>query len=315
MRTLFLSYSSQDREHASLLAQGLASHGITVWQDQQQLHAGDRWPKKLGEAIAASDALLLLWSRPSSQSDFVELEWITALALKKQIVPCLLDDPPPPSSLAAVHSIAAAPLADAVGKIINVLAPQGPTGSPPPNSEKIISQLAEVRATNPSDVLKELRQIQGSFYQAGRDIYIGTTPAPQPKTLLDKWQAWVAIVVGLLTAVSLIPAIRHTLDSPSAPASASATTPSNQPRQQPFAGSIWTAANNPLPGVKISLLSNGTALATTQTDDLGHFNFQVTAPAEADITLIAQKEGFQTEKRYTNLGNTNFNFTMTGAPR
>jgi hypothetical protein len=67
--------------------------------------------------------------------------------------------------------------------------------------------------------------------------------------------------------------------------------------------------------VKISLLSNGTALATTQTDDLGHFNFQVTAPAEADITLIAQKEGFQTEKRYTNLGNTNFNFTMTGAPR
>ncbi len=67
--------------------------------------------------------------------------------------------------------------------------------------------------------------------------------------------------------------------------------------------------------MKISLLYNGTLLATSQTDNLGHFNFQVSAPTETDITLIAQKDGFQTEKRYTNLGNTNFNFTMTGAAK
>ena len=46
-----------------------------VWRDKTNLHAGERWPKKLGDAIAEAEALVLLWSTDASHSDFVELEW------------------------------------------------------------------------------------------------------------------------------------------------------------------------------------------------------------------------------------------------
>lgn len=82
-------------------------------------------------------------------------------------------------------------------------------------------------------------------------------------------------------------------------------------RQQVFAGSIWDSNNEPLTGVRVSLLLNEKLLASGPTDNLGRYTFRVTAPPEADITLLAQKDGFHTEKRYTQLGNTNFNFTMS----
>jgi len=78
----FLSYSREDLRQAEQIAGHIAATGITVWCDQEQLHVGQTWPKALGEAIAASDALLLLWSSRAAGSAFVELEWCTALALK-----------------------------------------------------------------------------------------------------------------------------------------------------------------------------------------------------------------------------------------
>ena len=86
----FLSYSREDLELADRVSRQLADAGVTVWRDQEQLYGGQRWPKALGEAIAASDALVLLWSRHAAKSAFVELEWCTALALRKVVIPCLL---------------------------------------------------------------------------------------------------------------------------------------------------------------------------------------------------------------------------------
>src|SRR5688572_18199348 len=105
MKNVFLSYSSEELKAAIDLEQRLLGPDLRVWRDKEQIHGGDRWPKRLGEAIASQDCVLLVWSESSAKSDFVEMEWCTAIALRKSILPCLLDSAPLPPSLAALHGI------------------------------------------------------------------------------------------------------------------------------------------------------------------------------------------------------------------
>ena len=49
--------------HLAATLQDLRAHGITVWRDQDSLYGGQNWPKAIGEAIAAHDVLLLVWSQ------------------------------------------------------------------------------------------------------------------------------------------------------------------------------------------------------------------------------------------------------------
>lgn len=132
----------------------------------------------MGEAIANQDVFLLAWSKNSATSHFAELEWNTAIALKKTIVPCLLDDTALTPILSALHglrlddvrglikSLRAAPLADAQRR------------SP------VIASLATVMATDEETALKQAKTvfaqqsliILGDIYQAGRDIHIHEAP-------------------------------------------------------------------------------------------------------------------------------------------
>jgi nucleotide-binding universal stress UspA family protein len=47
----FLSYASEDREIVEALAEKLEAHSIRVWQDVQDLRAGDQWEKALTTVI------------------------------------------------------------------------------------------------------------------------------------------------------------------------------------------------------------------------------------------------------------------------
>lgn len=49
--TVFLSYASEDRADVDALAQQLAANGIKVWQDHQDLRAGDNWRRVLFDVI------------------------------------------------------------------------------------------------------------------------------------------------------------------------------------------------------------------------------------------------------------------------
>jgi hypothetical protein len=306
-RTVFLSYARANLALAEELEREITTRGLTVWRDQEEIRVGARWPKALGEAIAKADAFLLLWSADSAKSDFLELEWTTALALKKAILPCLMDQTPLPLSLVAYNGISVASgVPNAANQICVALASESPSvAGSPENTKRVIDQLADIRATTPADVLSQFRTvIQGSVYQAGGNIYIGANP--QPKTMLEKWQAWVAILAGIFTVLGIALAFWHNYAPVEAPKAASV----QEQQQQSFAGSISDSANEPLPGVKVYLLLNEKLLASGLTDNLGRYTFHVTAAPEAEIMLLAQKEGFHTEKRYTQLGNTNFNFTM-----
>jgi hypothetical protein len=48
---VFLSYASEDRDLVERLAQDLKTHGIAVWQDKQNLRAGDNWERMLMQVI------------------------------------------------------------------------------------------------------------------------------------------------------------------------------------------------------------------------------------------------------------------------
>jgi hypothetical protein len=101
----FVSYSTADRVRATQLAAGLAqSEGREVFLDHWQLAAGDLLRDRLAASIGKAGALVLLVSKASLASHWVEAE--IALAVKRaeadprfRIVPVLLDDVPLPEYL------------------------------------------------------------------------------------------------------------------------------------------------------------------------------------------------------------------------
>lgn len=121
MPTVFFSYSRADEGLATRLAQEFELRGITVWRDQRNLRAGESWPKALGDAIAACDALVLLWSREAAESEWVESEWSTASANRKPVFPCLADSTPLPPLLRGIQAVGAKDVANAAESIADAL--------------------------------------------------------------------------------------------------------------------------------------------------------------------------------------------------
>jgi hypothetical protein len=315
MQTVFLSYASENLDDAQHIEEQLVARGVKVWRDREQLRAGARWPKALGEAIAASDVLLLLWSDQAAASVFVELEWCTALALKKTIFTCLLGDAPLPASLAAIEALQLNVGTEAVERILLALADET---KPADHSlqHRVICKLAEIGPREPPEVLRQARAafsqdrwaVQGSVYQAAGDIHFGSAP-PAQKTLLETWQARVAIIAGVLTIITLgIQLVRSNVPAAGAPQTVALHSAAIE--TQSIAGSIWDEEGEPLSGVDVSVLLGGRQLAKGNTNSVGIFSFQVPATSEAEVTLIAQRARYRTEKRYAHLGNLGFNFKM-----
>jgi hypothetical protein len=322
MPTVFLSYSREDLPLIEHLEARLKTHPqISIWRDQEKIYGGQKWPKVLGEAIADRDVFLLAWSKNAAASHFVELEWNTAIALKKTIVPCLLDDTALAPILSALHghrlddmnglsnSLRAAPLVDAERR--------GP----------VIRKLNEITTTEETVVLAQAKTVfaqqqwtvQGNVYQAGGDIHIhselSTLPGTEKtKPLVEKWQAWVALIIGLLTAVTLAIKLPQELDSTTATSGIRSTpkpTAPEKPTPQLLIGAIRNEANDPLPDVQVSLPRFN---LTKTTDSLGQFQFEVTASEQETVALLAQKPGYQTYEVDVTLGNTALGFTMRKKP-
>ena len=177
MPRVFMSYSRDDLSTAQRLEGALQAHDIAVWRDQESIYGGQQWPKAIGEAIAAHDFLLLVWSKSAARSHFVEFEWNSAIALRKTILPCLLDDTPLPPSLSAINAIDVRQLDDALPRIL--LALQRPVPPPDPaRSAEVIAQLRSLPPTDPEAVVQAAKTIfaqqgwsvQGNVYQAAGDF-------------------------------------------------------------------------------------------------------------------------------------------------
>ncbi|UNK57873.1 TIR domain-containing protein [Pseudoxanthomonas daejeonensis] len=101
--TVFLSYSRSDQAQARHLAQALEQAGLDVWWDTL-IEGGAAFAKSIEEALAACDAVIVLWSRHSIRSDWVLDEAARGRDLKK-LVPLSIDGTEPPLGFRQYQSI------------------------------------------------------------------------------------------------------------------------------------------------------------------------------------------------------------------
>lgn len=66
---VFLSYASEDLPIVTGLREGLESHGISVWQDKQDLRAGQNWEAQIAEFIKRVDYFVFLQTEQMDRRD------------------------------------------------------------------------------------------------------------------------------------------------------------------------------------------------------------------------------------------------------
>jgi hypothetical protein len=74
MPTVFLSHSSKDKPFVRALAQRLKNAGIRVWLDEAEIRVGESLIEKLSAALGSVDFLLVVLSRSSIKSSWVQKE-------------------------------------------------------------------------------------------------------------------------------------------------------------------------------------------------------------------------------------------------
>jgi TIR domain/Pentapeptide repeats (8 copies) len=93
----FISYSTKDQQFVNLLHSQLRCEGLRVWLATEDLKIGDRFRTKIDEAIRLHDKLLLVLSKNSMGSPWVESEVEAAFEKEQKqkrtlLFPICLDD-------------------------------------------------------------------------------------------------------------------------------------------------------------------------------------------------------------------------------
>lgn len=94
---LFISHSSKDKRFAMWLSVDLANAGHKPWLDEWEIQAGDSIPTQIGIGIQDCDFVLLLLSKNSVNSNWVEREWQAKYWKEVQdnkvmVIPIFLED-------------------------------------------------------------------------------------------------------------------------------------------------------------------------------------------------------------------------------
>jgi hypothetical protein len=95
--SVFISYSSADQAFAERLHAGLQAKAVRCWFAPEDLKIGDKFRSRIDESIRFHDKLLLVLSRDSIPSQWVEKEVETAFERERRenrvvLFPIRLDD-------------------------------------------------------------------------------------------------------------------------------------------------------------------------------------------------------------------------------
>jgi uncharacterized protein YjbI with pentapeptide repeats len=93
----FISYSSKDQKFVDRLYADLQNNGVRCWLATEDLKIGDKFRFTIDESIRVHDKLLLILSKPSVSSQWVEKEVETAMEREREenrivLFPVRLDD-------------------------------------------------------------------------------------------------------------------------------------------------------------------------------------------------------------------------------
>jgi len=89
--SIFVSYSSRDRDFAMRLTKELQNLGASIWIDQLGIGLGENWDNSIEDALEVANTLLLLISKTSAVSQNVQDEVSIAKGNDKKIVPILIE--------------------------------------------------------------------------------------------------------------------------------------------------------------------------------------------------------------------------------
>ena len=101
--TIFLSYAHADAKRAQQLASALTARGYTVWWDNL-IEGGAQFAKSIRSALESADAVVVLWSKSSIESDWVADEAAQGRD-RKRLVPLSLDGSQPPLGFGQYQTI------------------------------------------------------------------------------------------------------------------------------------------------------------------------------------------------------------------
>lgn len=290
MPSIFISYSRNDLSVVLRLEQALLANGHIVWRDQESLYGGQQWPKAIGEAIASRDIFLLAWSQRVAASHFVEFEWNTALALKKVIVPCLLDDTPLPPALNAIHGISCNSLETGLTRVLQALQQPFPVGDSS-YTNAVLTKLQTLPAAAPEKVVQAAKilftqqnwNVQGNVYQAVGDIHVSVPPPPekQKKKLLERWQTWVAFLSTLVVLIGAMTDLPLNLVQVY-------KTVAGVAEECQFSGTVVDNAGNTVAGAEVLIIGETNK---DTTDANGLFSFEAKRKVGETVEVMVIKDG------------------------
>lgn len=93
-KSVFISYCSKDERYIRKMTQMLEKMGISYWIAPDMIPAGSNYAREIPGAIQCCEVFLLVLSKNSQQSIWVEKEIDSAINYRKTIVPFQIDDEP-----------------------------------------------------------------------------------------------------------------------------------------------------------------------------------------------------------------------------
>lgn len=92
MPKIFLSFARDDSAAATVLANRLEADNTSVFLDVSEIGTGSDLWQAMNAAIDEADVVVILLSRHTGKSRFVQAEAERALSGKKFVIPVMLDD-------------------------------------------------------------------------------------------------------------------------------------------------------------------------------------------------------------------------------
>jgi len=172
---VFISYTQEDKNYASLIADKLREAGHDVWYDKWALRVGDNLIQKINEGLKETDTLIVIVSKNALRSKWVMHEF-SAIALgdlssaKSRIIPVLVDKSSVPQYLARyVYVDLTADVEGGIQRIITALS-EKPSKKPTAKPDKKRTYDTAIAALSQSLHAGRLTLICGAGVSIGAGI-------------------------------------------------------------------------------------------------------------------------------------------------
>ena len=186
MSNVFISHSSHDKPFVRRLATALVSEGFPVWLDSWKLELGDSLLDKIYDGIDASSIVLLVTSRASHESGWVNRELNAALtkenaAGRKFVIPLKIDESELPLKVAdRLYGDFSASFSEPLSVLVDILEKSGGRLVSPKSDRELVaisfSREVHLNTAGLSSTMKHIRDRQGACSVSALQVVVNDDP-------------------------------------------------------------------------------------------------------------------------------------------